>query len=322
MPRALHLGPRDRRLQLLELADGFVVLGDDRPSALLHLVEALQLVDPDSGLDVGHVVFEAGKDDVVTPRALGRVALERVTAHAVQAPHARLVEKLRRAGQHPALAGGQVLGRVERERDQVGDVHAVGGRADHPAAVARGQRVRRVLDDGETMPTRDLIDGVHLAGVAVEVDGHDRFDSARLADRCLDLVRVDVERVPLDVDEDGACALVLDHVNRRDEGHVRADDCVALTDAQRGQRDVQGGGGGVDRQRGRRADVGAKVVLETLRPLAGRDPAAAQSLDDLLDLLVAYQRRREMQELGAHQRGLRSRPMRWLRSGGSAASTG
>ena len=290
--------------------------------ALLHLVEALQLVDPDRGLDVGHVVFEAGKDDVVTPRALGRVALERVTAHAVQAPHARLVEKLRRAGQHPALAGGQVLGRVERERDQVGDVHAVGGRADHPAAVARGQRVRRVLDHGKSVPAGDVVDAVHLRRMSVQVHGQDRLDAFGALDRRLDLVGVDVERVRVHIHEHRARALVLDHVNRRDEGHVRADDCVALTDAQRGQRDVQGGGGGVDRQRGRRADVGAKVVLETLRPLAGRDPAAAQSLDDLLDLLVAYQRRREMQELGAHQRGLRSRPMRWLRSGGSAASTG
>ena len=72
------------------------------------------------------------------------------------------------------------------------------------------------------------------------MDGHDRFDSARLADRCLDLVRVDVERVPLDVDEDGACALVLDHVDGRGKGHRRTDHGIALSDAERGQSDVHG----------------------------------------------------------------------------------
>src|SRR6266568_8390262 len=96
--------------------------------ALLHPFKTLELAQADRGLDVWHVVLEAGQDYVVTPRSLGRVALERVAAHPVQAPNPRLVNHLGRACQHPSLAGREVLRGVEGEGDEVYQARIAAGR--------------------------------------------------------------------------------------------------------------------------------------------------------------------------------------------------
>ena len=65
----------------------------------------------------------------------------------------------------PALAGGDVLGRVEAEARRVGD------RADLAAAVAALEGVRGVLDDGDA----ELQERVEVGRLAGEMDREDRL---------------------------------------------------------------------------------------------------------------------------------------------------
>ena len=180
----------------------------------------------------------------------------------------------------------------------------------------------RVLDHRESMPPRDVIDGVHLAGVAVEVDGHDRFDARRPLDRGLDLARIDVEGVLLDVDEQRARALVLDDVDGRGESHRGGHHRVPFPDAECGQRDMHGRGGGVDRQGGRSSNVLRELGFELAGSGPGRQPTPAQGADNLFDLFLADQRRGKGKELRSHHAAFSRSPSKWLRSGGTRASAG
>ena len=245
-------------------------------------------------------------------------------AHAVKAPHARRLDQLGGTRQHAAFAGGQVLGRVERERDQVRLVEAGRRGADHPVVIPGRQRVGRVLDHGQAVPVRDVVDRVHVRRVPVKVHGHDRPHAGRPAHRMLDLVGVEVERVGLDVDQHRARALVLDHVDCGGECHRRGHDRVAVADAQGRQREVHRRGRRVDGQRVGRADEVAELFFELVRPLTGGDPAAPQGAHHLGDVFLADQRWGERKELRAHQApsGWRSNPMRWLRSGLNQDSIG
>ena len=193
----------------------------------------------------------------------------------MQAPHPGLVDELGRAGEHAALAGGEVLGGVERERDEVGEVESRLGRSDHPSVDESGQRVRGVLDHRQAVAACDVVDGLHVSRVAVQVDGHDRLHARRALDGGLYLLGVDVEGVGLDVDEHRFGELMLDDVDRRGERHRGADHGVAFADAQDGERHMKRRGGGVERERGGGADVAGELGLETGRPRPGGDPAFA-----------------------------------------------
>ena len=67
------------------------------------------------------------------------------------------------------------------------------------------------------------------------------------------------------------------------------DDLVAGANAERFERQVQARGGGIDRHRVQRrvAEESGEIVFETLGLRPGRDPAGAQRVDDLVDLLLA-----------------------------------
>ena len=95
-------------------------------------LDLVELHERDRGEHVAEVRLVAGNGDVV----------ERAVA---AAHHAQVVERrgevVAVGRDQPALAGRDVLRRVEREAGQVGD------RADLAAAVTRLGRVRRVLDE-------------------------------------------------------------------------------------------------------------------------------------------------------------------------------
>ena len=65
-----------------------------------------------------------------------------------------------------------------------------------------GKTARGVLHYGQPMPARDVQDRVHIARVAVQVNGQDGLDRGIGRRRSLDERRVDVQRVGLDVDHD------------------------------------------------------------------------------------------------------------------------
>ena len=158
----------------VEVRDPLVV-DRDLPAANLGVpLDLVELHERDRGEHVAQVRLVAGHRDVV----------ERAVA---AAHHAQVVERLGEVvavrRDQAALAGGDVLRRVEREAGQVGD------RADLAAAVARLGGVRRVLDDRQ--PEREQ--RVEIRGLAVEVDRQDRLGP--LVDELADALRVDVERV-------------------------------------------------------------------------------------------------------------------------------
>ena len=99
--------------------------------------------------------------------------------------------------------------------------------------------MRGVLHHGQPMPARDVQDRVHIARVAVQVNGQDGLDRGVGRHRSLDKRRVDVQRVGLDVDQDWLRPDMLDDVDAGGEGHRGADDLVAETDAKRGERHMQ-----------------------------------------------------------------------------------
>src|SRR5207245_6004795 len=104
-----------------------------------------------------HDVMEARNDHLIAPLTLCCVPLVGVAAHSVQAPHPRVLEQLGGPREHSAFAGGEVFRGVEGERDQVGQVEAAWGRADHPPVVASWQRMSRVRDPREYMTSRRII---------------------------------------------------------------------------------------------------------------------------------------------------------------------
>ncbi len=260
-------------------------------------------MDADRRRDIGQVVLEPRRDDLVVPaRHLRREAVEGVAAHAVQAhrPHAR--RHLGVAGHdHAAFAGRDRLVGVEAEHRRVGVE-----RADQAAAAGRRQRMRRVLDHAQAAAPGDGEDRRHVGRQAAVVDRDHRLGLGR--DRMLDLVRVDVERRRIDVDQLDVGAEVANDLGSGGEGVRRRDHLVARADAAGFERQVQPRRRRVDGERLQRgvAEKRAEVVLEALGLRAGRDPARAQRVDDLGDL-------------GLADVGQRERKERWLAHGFAAS---
>ena len=171
-----------------------------------------------------------------------------------------------------------------------------------------------VLDDREAVASRDLLDAVHAAGPAGEVDGNDRRGAR--ADRRFDRGRVDIAGVWLDVDEHRSGARVHDGVRRRAVRRWRGDDLVAGPHADGQQGGVQARGARGDRDRMLGADVGGEPLLEPGHSRTGGQPARAQGGGDVGDLGFPDRRVPERDRLLAGQ-GHRWAPARAARAGRS-----
>ena len=194
-----------------------------RPHRVEH-VELLELLEPQGGVQVRHVVLVAGVLHLVVPGALRRVALPGVAADPVQAAGAQQVGVVVGVGgDHPALAGGQVLDRVEAEHGQVADG------ADQVPLVAGGQGVGGVLDDLQAVPGGQLEEGVHLAGGPGHVDGD---DGARArGDGPLHQHGIHLQRAGQHVHQDRPGPEVQDDGRRRGERVDAGDDLVTGLEA-------------------------------------------------------------------------------------------
>ncbi len=191
------------------------------PTLRGELVQPIDLRQTDRRMEVAHAEVEAEHVVVIAP------------LHAVATDHAAaLGEHIRICSDHPAFAGHHVLGGVKAE--------TAGAKTAHPAAaVRRADRLRRVLDHRQAVPLRSGQDGVHIAGITVEMHRHDGFSSR--SDGRRDELRVDVERGLVDIDEDGPSAGIDDAVDRGLESERRGDDLVTGADAVSQQGGMEGG---------------------------------------------------------------------------------
>ena len=171
---------------------------------------------------------------------------------------------------------------------------------------AGADRVRRVLDHGDAVAVAERVDRVEVDREAGEVDGH--HSAGPRGDQRLRVAEVDQAGLGVGVHEHGARAGVLDDVGARHEGHAGDQDLVAGSDSQQPQGDRQPGGA-----RGQAADVRGRARYPSSRSLERLDlrargqPAAADGVEQLLDLLVADLRRAEAEVRAAEARGMRGR---------------
>jgi hypothetical protein len=295
VPGMLHAGADPGRAYLGDAGEQGVVARHVLLAPALHLVEVLELAEADRGQHVAQVVLEAGRGDLVVPRAGVGVALPGIAVHAVQREQVQPLRQRVVVGDHAAtLAGGQVLGGVEREHGRIGEG------AHRPAVHCGAQGVRGVLHEADAPRARQRAERREVGGVAAVVHRHDGAGPRR--ERALDGARVEAERVGLDVHQHRPGTHVLDDVHAGDEGVGRGDDLVARAHAQRGQREVQAAGGGVERQAVAHADPRGDAAAQLLRLRPGGDPAGLQRLDHELLLARADRRPREGQEGGTHRR--------------------
>jgi hypothetical protein len=213
---------RGRKLERQVAETAQVFLGDP-PLALEDLRKAIELGETERRLHRRHAVIEADLRVVVAPSR----------RHCVVAKQPQTPIELRVRGEHhPAFAGRHHLVAVEAEARDVAE------RADRAAAVARAVRLGRVLDEHRAGAPRDVAERRHVARLTVEMDGDDRLGAAR--DARAHGFRIDVPGETVGIGEDRLRARIAHGVRRRHERQRRHDDFVARTDAERGERQVEG----------------------------------------------------------------------------------
>ena len=195
-----------------QVAQALAVRRGDPRSFGQELVEARELGRADRAEEVGETVVETGRGHVVAV----------APAVVAQAPHG-LGDAVVVGRDGPTLARRDDLAGMEREAG--GEAERAAGAVAPPAAERTGgvldqRQVGELLDAGRT---------------AEEMHGDDRAGAR--AD--LDLRRVDVHRLRIDVDEDGPQTGDRDHVGRRREGVGGHQDLVARVEPEREHREVQ-----------------------------------------------------------------------------------
>jgi len=323
-------------LQLRELRKGRRILILDRFPPFPHSIDFAELGQAHGRRNICHVVFEAGRDDLIEPVAFGGVALPGVTADAVEAHYAAALGPGVVVGaDHAALAGGEGLGGVEGEAGKrrgirgMKGIKGIGRRrgggclqcfcgckglalagADEAAVVAGGQGVGGVFDDDEVVSARHGLDGVHVAGQAGQVHGHDGLGpgsgrpgasgrmakqrrqatlggGATLGQRCAGLGqagRIEVEGHSVHIDKQRRSAEIAHHLGRGGEGERRGEHQVAGLQPERFQRQVHRRRARIHRDRMFGPHEGHKFRLKLMRLRPGGDPAGADGVGDLGDL--------------------------------------
>jgi len=98
-----------------------------------------------------------------------------------------------RADDRPALEGVEDLGGVKAQHRQV-------AMAEHAATVAlHAKSMGRVVDHFQVVVVGNLLDGIHIAGMAIHMDGHDR--GGLRGDGGLDSGGVEVQGFGVHIDE-------------------------------------------------------------------------------------------------------------------------
>ncbi len=277
----------DRQIKMGHAGQGGEIAPGAAQPPFLELRGPLELGQAEGGVDVGHVVLEAGGDDIVFPAGLRRsVAVPDRAVDAVE-PHRpgpggeRGV--VRR--QHAAFAGGDGLVGVEAEAGRVAEA------ADHPAGAPGREGVGRVLDDADAVTAADLEDPrpaagrLHRGRLPAKVNDHQRFDVRVPADGRLDDLGRQQAGPVLDIQEDGVGAEIANDLGRGGEGHGRDKDPVAGLDPGGLEGQMEGRRAGVDGDRVLGPDRRGEAPLELDGLGPGRQPAALEDLADVDELV-------------------------------------
>ncbi len=287
-----HFGTHDRQRQPVYVGQE-PVIGVVQPLPLdPEPFQLGELSQRDSGMNIRQVVFVVGEQNLPVPEAIRPIPLPRVPAHPVQAQE---LDPLRQffapRNRHSPLAGRDVFRGVQTEHGRVGS------RALGSASVFGLDGVGRVLDEEKAVASGQRFQAVHLARVAVQMDGHDglgaRIDPRRHGGG------VQVERIGLDVSEDGGGSDVHQDVGRRDEAQRRGNHLVARTHPQTDQRQMEGRDARIDRQHVRGAQQVAELGFQPVRPRSHGYPARAEGRHDLRLLLRSEAGAVKRQKFGA-----------------------
>ena len=219
------LGDR-RRDHSFDVHDQFGQIVAQLHPSLDNATHSLHLRQPDGALQLGHTIV--GRQEGIGSRAPTRLSRPALVA---EEPHA-LRPVLSTGDRDAAVAGGHVLGLLQAKS---GDV-APGAQV--ASLVAGHVCLAAVLDQREVVPLGDVDHGLHVAGVAKEVDDHDRCRAIR--DLVLYVRRVHVVRL-VHVGENGDAVLVDDRHHRSAVRDRSGDDLVAGVGIDRAYGDVYGG---------------------------------------------------------------------------------
>ena len=171
--------------------------------------------------------------------------------------------------------------KLPRRRPRVVDPNACAASSITQQSLALGERQERV----------------QVAGLTAEMDRHDRLGARR--DPPADVGDVDEHRRCVHVAEDRRRAGRQDRLHARRERQRRDDHLVARPDAEPGERDVEGRGAAVDRDRVAAPEIRLERRLEGARGRAEAEPAGGEDLRDRSRLLVAEDRTRHGDHRGS-----------------------
>ena len=229
------------------------------------LLDPLALRQADRGLEIGHAVVEP---EVVVDEA--RLA-EGLIAQKPCAAREVVVAR----DDHPALARREDLVAIEAEGTDRAQ------RA-HPAPVhLRAVRFGAVLDHEKLVASRDVVDRVHVAGVAVHVHGQDAAGARR--DLRLDPRGIEAPDLGIDIHGNGPRAREDDHVRASDEREVGKDHLVSRTDPCGGDREMDRRRAAAARDPVANPAASGEGFLESGDVVAHRgDPRGVEAVDDVL----------------------------------------
>src|SRR4029077_12884223 len=197
---------------------------------------------PKASGKIGHVVFEAGVENVVSPRTVWPVAPPGIPADAVKAQHAYALRQLGiLCGEHAAFPCADVFRGIKAETSHVAK------RAHLSATIGGPESVRGIFDYGYAILAGTRVNLVHVARVPSIVHGNNgpdplvrllcpqgalaRVPSALLLNEGDEFVGIEVVGVRIDVYKDRLSTLMDDHIRGSSKGQRTGNDGVSRAHA-------------------------------------------------------------------------------------------
>ena len=211
-PKPCQIGKR-----LIVLKNDFLPLG-------IGLLQPRQLNQPDGRIQIVHIELVPHFGHFVHPALLFRPCCKPVPRTLGDAHPAQPLEALCQlhvvGGQHTAIAGRQVLLRLETETSDRSQP------TNHPAFVPGAAGMGGILHNRDVPGCGNFQYRVHIAGLAAVMHNHNCSRSFR--NPFGHAIRIQVQRDGIDVAENGNGSVLQDRVVGGDKGHGSGNDLAAL----------------------------------------------------------------------------------------------